>query len=310
MSLVSVILPTYNRAKFLARSISSVMNQTFASWELIVWDDGSTDNSVEVVASFNDLRIHYFQDQNHGAAFARNRAIERSTGKYLAFLDSDDEWVDEKLAIQVGILETHNQVDLLFSDFLNIHILQGKNNTSFKENSQVLRLLSTEQMDDNLFVIKSGLLESLAVENYIATDSVIIKKKIIEEVGLFNEGLRNSEDFELWWRFSLRGICFAYVDRVLLTRYKPTESLSSHSKAAYENQIRALDSCVKAAKTSGQNELISHLRSQYRNVWQNRIVFYGDRGDTKAMVNAFVQSLKYGFRLGSVRLLLEGLLKK
>ncbi len=310
MCLVSVILPTYNRAEFLIKSINSVINQIYPDWELIIWDDGSTDNSAEVVASFNDLRIQYFRDQNYGAAFARNRAIEKARGKYLAFLDSDDEWAEEKLAIQVETLESHEQIDLLFGDFVNINNTQDKRSTSFEENSRALEFLTTEQIDSNLFIINDGILKSLAAENYIATDSVIVKREIFEKFGFFNEELRNSEDFELWWRLGLEEICFAYIDQILLTRYKSVESLSSHSQAAYENQVRALDLCADAAKISGRGELIAYLKPQYRNTWQHRIVFHGSSGDINAMVNAFVQSLKYGFRLGSVRLLLEGLLKK
>ena len=250
------------------------------------------------------------RDQNYGAAFARNRAIEKARGKYLAFLDSDDEWAEEKLAIQVETLESHEQIDFLFGDFVNINNTQGKRSTSFEENSRALEFLTTEQIDSNLFIINDGILRSLAMENYIATDSVIIRREILEKFGCFNQELRNSEDFELWWRLGLGGVCFAYTDRILLTRYKPAESLSSHSQAAYENQVRALDLCADAAKISGRDELIAYLKPQYRNTWQHRIAFYGSSGDINAMINAFVQSLKYGFRLGSVRLLLEGLLKK
>ncbi len=99
--LVSIIIPTYNRAEWLVKSIGSVTSQTYSNWELIVWDDGSSDNTEYVVKSLNDDRIHYFKNSNRGVSFARNRAIEKSCGDYLAFLDSDDQWVINKLSRQV-----------------------------------------------------------------------------------------------------------------------------------------------------------------------------------------------------------------
>ena len=307
MSLVSVILPTYNRAKLLTRSISSVINQTYPHWELIVWDDGSTDNTGEIVKSFNDERIHYFYDSNHGVSYARNRAIEKSQGAYIAFLDSDDQWVEEKLATQVEIMLTNPRIDFLFSDFLNVNIQKNKQKLAFIENARAMQLLNQEKISDHLYLIRSGILEAIATDNFIATDSVILKRAIINRSVIFNEDLRNSNDFELWWRFGLEGVHFAYINQVLLTRYKPAGSLSGHSKTAHENRIRALDLCVNAAKTFGQSELVAYLKPQYRNTWHNMITYYGLQGDIKNMLHAFTQSLKYGFRPGAVRLLLQSI---
>ena len=123
--LVSIILPTYNRLEYLQRSIGSVLNQTYQDWELIVWDDGSNDGSGEFCQTYKDQRIRYFRHENRGVSFARNRAIEKSIGRYLAFLDSDDEWVQQKLSIQVSTLQAHPSIDLLFSDLKNINLIQN-----------------------------------------------------------------------------------------------------------------------------------------------------------------------------------------
>ncbi len=302
--LVSVVLPTYNRAEYLERSIRSVLSQTYQNWELIISDDGSTDDTTRIVTSFNDPRIKYFNHSNHGVAYTRNRAIEKSTGCYLAFIDSDDEWRKDKLGIQVGMMNDHPNIDLLFCDFLNIKGNRGS--SAFEQNAAAMNLLVEEKYSDTLYVIKSGLHEGLAKDNFIATDSVILRRGILDRFGLFNEELRVSEDFELWWRLGLENVCFAYIDQPLITRYKGEESLSGHNKVAYDNRIRALDLCAEEAHSSGHQELILLLRPQYRNTWQNLIGFHGGRRNTREMVTAFVQSLKYGLRLGSMRLLLEG----
>lgn len=108
--LVSIIMPSYNTDKFIAKSINSVLNQTYKNWELIIVDDCSTDKTDEVVDSFlQDSRIHYFKnDKNSGAAVTRNRAIREAKGKYIAFLDSDDLWDPNKLEKQIAFMQKNN----------------------------------------------------------------------------------------------------------------------------------------------------------------------------------------------------------
>ena len=104
-ALVSIIMPSYNTAPFIAESIRSVMAQTYTDWELIIVDDASTDNTDEIVASCNSPRIRYLKnDRNRGAAYSRNRALREAKGKWIAFLDSDDLWAPNKLEKQIAFM--------------------------------------------------------------------------------------------------------------------------------------------------------------------------------------------------------------
>ena len=106
MELVSIIMPTYNCARFIRESIDSVLAQTYTNWELIIVDDSSTDNTAEMIANFNDPRIHYLRnEQNEGAALTRNKALRAAKGRYIAFLDSDDLWHPDKLERQIAFME-------------------------------------------------------------------------------------------------------------------------------------------------------------------------------------------------------------
>jgi glycosyltransferase involved in cell wall biosynthesis len=303
--LISIILPTYNRANYLQRAISSVFIQTYPRWELIVWDDGSTDNSAEIVRAYNDDRLRYFYDDNHGAAYARNRAIEVAQGEYLAFLDSDDEWRAGKLDDQVKAMLAFPEIEVLFSDFQNINTITQKKQRTFEHYSNAMKLLDVKQLSNDLFLVKAGLSESIATANIIATDTVMVRKEVFKGVGPFTEYLRNSEDFELWWRMGLAGVCFAYINKVYLTRYKPPNSLSNHCVLTYKNHLKALDICLKTAITKNRPDLVPYLNPLIRNAWMNMIPLYGEIGDRKAMVNAFSQSIKYGLTLGAIRLLIE-----
>ena len=111
--LVSIIMPSWNTGKFIGESIQSVLNQTYKNWELIIVDDCSTDNTDEIMASFNDERIRYFRNEkSSGAALTRNRAIREARGEWIAFLDSDDLWMPQKLEYQIKFMQKN---DLVFS---------------------------------------------------------------------------------------------------------------------------------------------------------------------------------------------------
>lgn len=115
--LVSVIMPSYNTGSFIAESIQSVINQTYPKWELIIVDDCSTDDSVEIIKGFHDSRIKLFHNgQNSGAAISRNYALREAQGKWIAFLDSDDIWVPEKLEKQLKFMAGHSYA-FTFTDY-------------------------------------------------------------------------------------------------------------------------------------------------------------------------------------------------
>lgn len=301
----SVIIPTYNRAELLSRAIRSVLAQTYQNWELILLDDGSTDDTTEIVNAYHDSRIRYFYGENHGAACARNRALEKANGQYIAFLDSDDTWSHEKLELQLGVMEKYPQIDLLFTDFQNINFASGEHGTGFDQNAQAMAVLQTEKIDNSLSLVTGGMPQALAMGNFIATDTVLLRKEVLRRTRVFREDLRNAEDFELWWRMGLVGINFAYLDMVLMQRNKPTGSLSSPGVETAQNTLKALDLCKENSMAAGRPDHLPYLNRQYRNTWQNLISAYGKQGDLKLVVSAFRESIKFGFRPGSIRLLLE-----
>lgn len=117
MQLVSIIMPAYNCERFIAEAIRSVLSQTYTDWELIIVDDCSTDNTAQIVASFDDTRIIYQRNEkNVGAALTRNRALQIAKGHYIAFLDADDLWAPEKLEHQIAFMEK-NGYDFTYTAF-------------------------------------------------------------------------------------------------------------------------------------------------------------------------------------------------
>lgn len=120
-NLVSIIMPSWNTAQFIAESIQSVINQTYKNWELLIVDDCSTDDTDNIVEPFlTDARIKYFKNEkNSGAALTRNRAMREAKGEWIAFLDSDDLWMPEKLEKQIRFMNEHNYT-LSFTEYEKI----------------------------------------------------------------------------------------------------------------------------------------------------------------------------------------------
>ena len=182
-NMVSVIIPTYNRENFIKKALDSVIAQTYLNFEVIVMDDGSTDNTREVVDGYNNKKISYFYQENRGIAGARNAAINKSSGDYIAFLDSDDYWLPEKLERQMALFHEHSEYGMVASCCASIR-LDG----SFRKKNRTG---------------KSGwVLKDLFVKNFIRTSSAMIKREYLEKAGLFDEKLRECEEYDLWLRIA------------------------------------------------------------------------------------------------------------
>lgn len=196
----SIIIPTFNRSIDLKRALTSLKYQLYKYFEVLVCDDGSTDNTPEVVAAFsNDLNIEYIKIVNSGRpAIPRNLGITQAKGKYIAFLDSDDWWHENKLQLAFECLE--NGADLVYSDFYKAKSLTEKEMVRVRD-------LKTNITTD---LLKNG--------NAICNSTVVVRKYILDKVGFFNEGHEYIawEDFDLWLRISKITNRFVHINQPLV----------------------------------------------------------------------------------------------
>lgn len=200
---VSVIIPTYNRAQFVGRAIESILNQTYADLELIVVDDGSTDNTEQVVKSYKDSRVVYVWQENKERSAARNTGIQVSRGRYIAFLDSDDWFLPHKLAVQVPVLETQPDVGIVMSGWQMVDT-QG----NVKRQARPWQGIPGQPtLEDWLFSSTAKL------------SAVLIRKETLEQVGGFDETstLILSEDMELLIRLTSGGVKTHWVRETVVT---------------------------------------------------------------------------------------------
>lgn len=207
--LVSIIMPCYNGATFIAESIQSVLNQTYKNFELIIIDDGSTDNSKEIIQSFVDSRIRCVFQKNKGPSAARNTGLDNSKGFYISFLDFDDLFLHERLQGMVLEMEdrtgTNSEIDALFcysdhfydSDPERITHVYIKNKYS------------------------TTMLERLKEGNIINMNTALIRRNVLPETLRFDESLFTSEDWDFWIRLALSGARMQEFSQTLvLTRLR------------------------------------------------------------------------------------------
>ena len=235
---ISVITPAYNAAKYIGEALDSVLNQTFASHEVIVINDGSPDtDELERELERYPATIRYIKQESRGAAAARNVGLRCARGEYVAFLDSDDRWLPNFLSDQLELLKSSN-ADVVFSDavLFGETFLAGR---TFMELDPPKSAVTPESL--------------LAADVTILTSSVVARKKPIFDVGLFDEKMKRGHDFELWFRLAKAGARFAYQRRVL-AEYRIDESgLSGNALSQLYRTLSVLES-IKAKEALTQSE--------------------------------------------------------
>lgn len=206
---VSVIVPTYNRAHLIGDSIKSVLAQTYSDFELVIVDDGSKDNTAEVIAAFSDPRIRYIYQPNRGRSNARNHALSLATGKYITFLDSDDLYCPDKIKLQVDYLDSHPGVGMVYT---SAHCINEEG----------------EMLAHKYIASVSGLIYgSIAFFTpvTITLPTVMTYKAVMDHVGGFDEGLHRFEDTDMWRRISKSFRIEAMPDFTCLLRTHDDNSL-------------------------------------------------------------------------------------
>ena len=189
--MVSIIMNCYNGEKYLYDAINSVYNQTFNNWEIVFWDNASTDKSATIAKSFNSKLKYYRGKETIGLGAARNKALDKCNGEFIAFLDCDDLWLPEKLENQVDKMISDNDIIVCYSDG---YFLYGSNKSKNKFSSS-----------KNVHFYKGEIFDHLILSNFINWQTVLINRKLGGGNLYFHKELTYSEDHEILLRLSLNG---------------------------------------------------------------------------------------------------------
>lgn len=206
---VSVVIPMYNRQNVIGRAIESVLRQTFTNFEVIIIDDCSSDNSCSVVEQYTDSRIKLIRcDENHGANYCRNIGIKESTGKYIAFQDSDDEWTKDKLEIQIQYM-IEKDASVSFSPYI------------YADSNEIIPSNYLELSSD-----KELLRTTLKKYNVVGTPTLVIRKDIVNTVGVFDDKMPRLQDYEYVLRI-IQKYNIVCCPHILLRVYTDNQRITS-----------------------------------------------------------------------------------
>lgn len=235
---VSVIIPTFNRAAQVCRAVDSVLRQSFTNFELLVINDGSTDETLYWLQRYSDPRLRIFNTTNMGVAHARNHGVENSQSEWLCFLDSDDLWHHHKLSEQIRL---HFQnPEILISHTEDLWIRQ-----SVRVNKPKKYL--TREGDIFLPSLKLCL---------IAASTVMLKKSLFLEMGGFDESFPTCEDYDLWLKITARHPV-GFVKKILATKFGGhADQLSKKYPLMDQYRLRALENLAKNSSLSSNQRLV------------------------------------------------------
>ena len=249
--LVSVIIPSYNRAEFVVEAVKSAFDQTYSAVEVIVVDDGSTDDTCKRLQPyFNQIR--YIYQLNRGAAGARNTGIEAAKGKLIAFLDADDLWLPIKLELQVKSFERNTALGLVHSNVFYF----GPNNYRGCKTKVAMSAYEGDCYGE------------LFLRNRITTSSVIVRRDCLAKVGVFDETIRraSTEDYDLWIRIA-RYFEFAYVEEPLVRYRMHVNNAVNDGWTLIENECYVLEKAITAdpclSKRIGRQRVHERLFDMY-----------------------------------------------
>ena len=236
--LVSIIMPSYNTGKFIQETINSVKNQTYNNWELIIVDDGSTDNTDEVVRAIKDDRIKYIKNKvNKGAAISRNIALREAKGKWIAFLDSDDLWKEDKLEKQIKFMEDNNYY-FSYTNYIEIDENSNFNGRKITGPQKITRI---------------------GMFNYCWPGCLTVMYDS-KRIGLIQiEDIKKNNDYAMWLKACKKADCYLLNEELAMYR-KRTGSISNHS---YKTLIKWH---YKLYKDVEKQNIVCSIFNTFRNI--------------------------------------------
>lgn len=230
MPKVSVVIPAYNVAPYIGETLRSVFAQTFTDYEVIVVNDGSPDTEQFELAiqPFID-RLRYVKQENLGASAARNEGLRSAQGEFIAFLDADDLWLPSYLEEQIKFISEHD-CDLVCAD-----------SKILGDPARVYKTFMDALMESAPPIGSVTFLGLVSAEQCLITSGIVVRRQLVFDVGLFDEALRNAQDFDLWLRLAKHGARLMYRREALLSYRHRSDSLTGDEINSHARELRVLD---------------------------------------------------------------------
>ncbi len=282
--MISVVIPLYNKEKQIACTLQSVFEQTFQNFEIVIVDDGSTDNSVEEVEKFDDSRIRLIHQTNAGVSAARNRGIEEASGELIAFLDADDVWMPEYLATQYGLYQKYPECSVYACNY-EFRDSEGKVTPT------IIRKLPFEGEDgilSNYFEVAS------CSHPPICSISIMVKKMAIQAIGGFPLGIKSGEDLLTWARLAVSGaIVYSRKSLAVFVRDEGLFNKDQQLRVPEKEDIVGLE----LKKLYNINRHIIGLNKYVALWYKMRTRIFIDKKDRRKAIKECLISMKYNMNV-------------
>lgn len=294
MPKISIVIPTYNSGQYLAKAIDSVLSQTYRDFEIIVIDDGSTDNTKDMImecAKKNPDKVRYFYQKKSGPSAARNKGIIETKGDYIAFLDADDLWCQNKLSLQMEYFEKNPEITLSATEFEFIDS-EGK-------------LLGYSNRREK--IPTDGYILNYIFEHYLLTSTIMLKKEVFKKIGFFDETLQNAEDTDIQLRIATHFRIGLLEKR--LVKYRQHDASLTRTKEVLrgKDRIRVIKNFLNKEKDFAENnkEAVRRMLSETCFDYVEELLALNRFKEAMTQLNVY---LRYGFSSKSAGLIFKVIL--
>jgi len=271
--LISIITPAYNRGKFIGDAIESVIHQNYPFFEHIIVDDGSTDNTRELVRQYQkrEPRIFYYYQENQGQSAARNNALARSKGVFVCFLDSDDYWLPGKIEESLAVFDKHPEFDVVYGDCFTVN-----------EYGEIISRRNIKRYSGRIAA-------TLLRDNFISMSTTMVRRRCFDEMGGMSSKRKVADDYDLWLRFASKYL-FYYLPEYLACYRISKNQISSDTPRRFKvNEEIILAFLEEYPEAVPWKEAKINLSRFYA----RKARFFSRAGDKRTAWNAIFNAFKY-----------------
>ena len=285
-----MVIPAYNLERYIARAIRSVLAQSRLPEEIIVVDDGSTDDTAARVHTFGP-KVRYLYQEHRGQSAARNTGIQAAQREWIAFLDGDDEWLEDYLRCQTELLARHPQLRWSGSNFF-CYMVTEQRKAPLLDPDEARRLLGGKDYFENYF-------HAFRHRASGSDDTLLVHREVFEQIGYFNEQMSFSEDLDMWWRVAYRWPQYGYIPEPLAIYYldRPGTLTESHRYTKLDHNIELLERHLPLARQHHQEEAFEQMAGFLVHAWIRALLFENRPDVIHRLMNSFGGVLCIRFRV-------------
>lgn len=271
---ISVVIPACNAEKYIARAVESVLRQTRPADEIIIVDDGSTDNTADVVRGFGD-RVRLIQQPNAGVSAARNAGIRAARGNWIALLDADDEWLPEFVQKQQGIILRNPSAAWGAANYINCSCSENRQ-APYVTVEHVNRILKGSEIIQDYF---KGFADGLGG----CSDTVFVKTEVFDRAGFFDTTLRKGEDLDTWWRIAYHYPAFMFIAEPMAVYHMgvPNSGNKRYRAAQYYSGLIARH--MQMSRQFNCQKSFKLLADKLYRGWMRALLFSGDKQAVRSL---------------------------